>query len=866
MTNQTTQENGVVASQQIPQVITPTHYTVKSITNISTVEIALSHIDSTDRKTWIDCGMAIKSEFGDAGFDTWDRWSASADNYNARDAIACWKSFKNGGGITISTLFKHAKDNGFRHIYCEKPTALSQAEIALREARNQANLEVIALKRAAAAKMAHEIWNTPLTDDKAPPNVIEHEYIKRKGINPHGIKIYQGNLNIGEMDCNGALMIPMKLGGKISSLQFINVAGEKRFLPNGEKGGYMLGKIETGKPVCICEGFATASTIYKATGNPTIAAFDAGNLKKIAHAIRTNKPDLEIVLCADIDESGIGQRKASEAAQSVSGLVAIPNFSEPRLNGESDFNDMASLLGLEDVQRAIANANTPIVVENIIQLNHENGSLLSDEWPAPQPFTTKLEIEPYPIESLPEAIRAAVEEVRDFVKAPTPLVALSAITALSLSIQGHFDVERAKGLNSPVSIFILGIASSGERKTTCDGFFCKPIREYERKQLEAAKPILKNYEAALAAWKAKYNGVLDKINQLKKVNKSTESLELDLCELQHNEPERPLVTRLLYGDITPEELAYKLANVWPSGGLVSSEAGVVFGSAGMSGESVTRNLSRLNVLWDGGELPVDRRSSESFVVRSARLTVSLQIQCETLLSFLGKSGELARGSGFLARFLLTHPESTQGFRIFTESPDDWPYLDAFNLRIAELLNMPLPMDEDGVLTPQMLFLTPEAKAEWVNYYNKVEAELAIGGKFFTVRDVASKSADNAMRIAALFHIFGGGQGEIGLEVFNQASRIAEWHLYESLRFFSEQTIPVELEKAAKLDKWLIGYCKREHTSYVAKRYVRQNGTIRNGQQLDTAISELTLLNRIQLREDGKQLSIWLNPKLLSDDT
>ncbi|WP_244101400.1 PriCT-2 domain-containing protein, partial [Burkholderia ambifaria] len=33
---------------------------------------ALSHVPADDRDTWVQMGMAIKAEFGEAGFDFWD--------------------------------------------------------------------------------------------------------------------------------------------------------------------------------------------------------------------------------------------------------------------------------------------------------------------------------------------------------------------------------------------------------------------------------------------------------------------------------------------------------------------------------------------------------------------------------------------------------------------------------------------------------------------------------------------------------------------------------------------------------------------------------------------------------------------------
>ena len=64
---QTTKENGAVASQQLAP--RNTNHGKNFSTSLGQVEHALTFIDATDRDTWIKCGMAIKSEFGDSGFN-----------------------------------------------------------------------------------------------------------------------------------------------------------------------------------------------------------------------------------------------------------------------------------------------------------------------------------------------------------------------------------------------------------------------------------------------------------------------------------------------------------------------------------------------------------------------------------------------------------------------------------------------------------------------------------------------------------------------------------------------------------------------------------------------------------------------------
>jgi putative DNA primase/helicase len=479
------------------------------------------------------------------------------------------------------------------------------------------------------------------------------------------------------------------------------------------------------------------------------------------------------------------------------------------------------------------------------------------KWPDPQPLSSKVQPESYPAEALPDTVRLAVEEVAGFVKAPMPLVASSALSALSLALQAHADIKRAEKLTGPIGLFLVTIADSGERKTTCDGFFTKAIRDYEKQQADAFKQPLKDHKAAIGAWEAECSGVKEKIRQLAKAGQPTDSMKMALRDLERDRPEPPRIPRLSYNDATPEALAAGLAQQWPSGGVVSAEAGIVFGSHGMGKDSVM-----LNLLWDGASLTIDRRSTESFTVRGARLTMGLQVQEATLREFFSRSGALARGMGFLARFLMALPESTQGSRFFTEAPDNWPHMAAFDQRIAAILNRDVSMDEDGVLEPPLLTLSPEAKAAWIEFHNQIESELRSGGELYDVRDVASKAADNAARLATLFQMFEHGIGAVGLECFESASRIVAWHLNESRRFFGELALPVELANAVRLDTWLTEYCKRERKHSVATREAQRLGPLREKESLTQALQELADLDRIRMTRDGRKKTININPLLV----
>jgi putative DNA primase/helicase len=193
-----------------------------------------------------------------------------------------------------------------------------------------------------ARKRAAAIW------DAGTPARIDHPYLVAKGVKPHGIRQYGDDL-----------VIPIREGAGLHSLQTIGADGEKRFLFGGRVTGCYF---SVGKPtgvLCIAEGYATAASIHEATGYAVAVAFNAGNLLPVAVALRAKLSDVRIVLCADDDyctDGNPGIAKATGAALAVGGLLALPDFGDSRPEGATDFNDLWRHGGREALERAIANA------------------------------------------------------------------------------------------------------------------------------------------------------------------------------------------------------------------------------------------------------------------------------------------------------------------------------------------------------------------------------------------------------------------------------------------------------------------------------------------------------------------------------
>lgn len=194
----------------------------------------------------------------------------------------------------------------------------------LRWTRNDLPLSAMALTRLAQQRTAmrqESIRLQALAADKAKYTWgrckevdLTHGYLVTKKIKPY----------MALQDSYGNLVIPLTTQGEIVSLQFISAKGKKRFLAAGKKKGcYLLLASEPNNLKLVCEGYATGCSLFEQHTGAVYIAFDAGNLKAVALAVRNEFPDADIIVCGDNDPIGVG--KANEAAWACKGRLSVPD-------------------------------------------------------------------------------------------------------------------------------------------------------------------------------------------------------------------------------------------------------------------------------------------------------------------------------------------------------------------------------------------------------------------------------------------------------------------------------------------------------------------------------------------------------------
>jgi phage/plasmid primase-like uncharacterized protein len=246
---------------------------------------------------------------------------------------------------------------GKREDYDPKLWAAAQEQI--REAarkREQERARVAALSKADCQR----VWEGSAKDRP-------HPYTDRKGTTSIGLRVttqehefqYHGEDRPPMVIPKGSLVVPARdADGEIHALQFIG-DDTKLFPPGSVKTGHfdLIGKV--GDVLCIAEGPATARTIHEATGHAVAGAFDCGNLLPVAKALRAKYPKARIVIGADDDwktPGNPGTTKGKAAAKAVDGIMVIPEFGPARSEKDTDWNDLATLLGQAEVKRQFEKA------------------------------------------------------------------------------------------------------------------------------------------------------------------------------------------------------------------------------------------------------------------------------------------------------------------------------------------------------------------------------------------------------------------------------------------------------------------------------------------------------------------------------
>lgn len=461
---------------------------------------------------------------------------------------------------------------------------------------------------------------------------------------------------------------------------------------------------------------------------------------------------------------------------------------------------------------------------------------------------------PYPVNALYASIRDAFWEVKWHVQAPDALIGGSFLTAISIACQSLVDVQLPSGQTRPTSLNIETIADSGERKSATDGLVCAPIYAHDQRAQEDYEMAMMNYHADMELWDAINSRLKRKASKAGDVDDNLEPHREAIRNHARAKPVKPRHHRVIFENTTERPLIEALQGEGMSIALVSDEADIVLRSGAM------RATGMLNKLWSGASsLPTDRMDNVR-PITNPRLTVSLMVQEDIFKDYIRKRGPRTRGSGHFARYLISWPDSTMGYRFATLNEPGWTHLRVFHNRIDELLvaaqeRLKTPGSQRTVLT-----LSQEAKELWVQAQNHMEPNLQVGAPLHCIRDFACKSMEIACRLAALLHYFTQIEGTvISMETLQRALQVVEWYFRSFHAIFgNHHDDPEDVRDARAIWSYLYRRFWLRGEDKASRHQAKKSGPVRK-ERFENGLARLVMDGQVRTYFHGKEW-IQLNPQ------
>ncbi|CAG9273335.1 Putative helicase [Paraburkholderia unamae] len=301
---------------------------------------ALRALDaSCDRDKWCRVGMAAQA----AGLteDDFVDWSATGANFrDERDARSTWRSFKGDGGIGAGTLFKLARDAGWRdprYANGHAPPCLPATNGSTRPTGEAAKLD---WPRADA----QAVW------DGCPRAPESHGYIRSKRGVAEGLRVVPDDdpLTVRGRRVADWLVVPFHsiADGTLRTVQFIappDARTQKLNLAGAafEDAAFITGSVASDGRLYVCEGIGQAWACARADYHAAaVVTAGVGRFATVARALRLKYPDAQIVLMPDRGKEVNAERVAREVRGA---WVPMPDGTRPNY----DANDYAAEHGEE---------------------------------------------------------------------------------------------------------------------------------------------------------------------------------------------------------------------------------------------------------------------------------------------------------------------------------------------------------------------------------------------------------------------------------------------------------------------------------------------------------------------------------------
>lgn len=413
----------------------------------------------------------------------------------------------------------------------------------------------------------------------------------------------------------------------------------------------------------------------------------------------------------------------------------------------------------------------------------------------------------FPLEALCEHAQNVCYQLKDEHGFDYSATACVMISAMAFAAQAFIQVKLPNTPETtPVTVYSMYIANSGAGKSHLSNILLNPLRKFTDELSTAFKKMKHDKDAEIELWKVTKRD-FDKDKRRRSNDPEVRAkAEAEYVEHIKSKPAEPIMPPLLYENFDLDGAVIGL-NEYPEGFFETTEGA----------ELVNMSFKLIPLLNKSasGETYSRRIGKKTYSIKPSMSSL-IMIQWGLFLQLLEKRNGAVRASGLMSRFIYyAHNESKDVVEVAdTGIPKEYPStaLEDYYQRFTSLLRKQgdriLGHDKSPKVT---VHLTEEAEHHYNAKWKEVEARTKPGGRFFCIADIALKTPEIAVRIAASQKFFQDGDtSDIDVDELERAFQLMECLLEQAFSIYYPLSDEYKekcqfIEHAHKLYEWI-----REH--------------------------------------------------------